>query len=46
MASALAGAAMGAIDPSYQVAIEPAQVLAGVVSYPPGNPFAVYQTQV
>lgn len=37
---------MGALDPSYQVAIEPAQVLAGVVSYPPGNPFAGYQSQV
>ena len=37
---------MGALDPSYQVAIEPAQVLAGVVSYPPGNPFAAYQAQV
>jgi len=36
---------MGALDPSYQVAIEPAQVLAGVVSYPPGNPFATYQLQ-
>jgi hypothetical protein len=45
LASAVAGAAMGALDPSYQVAIEPAQVLAGVVSYPPGNPFAAYQMQ-
>ncbi len=45
-ASALAGAAMGALDPSYQVAIEPAQVLAGLVSYPPGNPFEIYQLRL
>jgi hypothetical protein len=38
-ASALMGAAMGALEPAYHVAIEPAQVLAGLVSYPPDNPF-------
>jgi hypothetical protein len=45
-ASALAGFAMGALRPALQVALEPAQVLAGVVRYPDGNPFGLYQASV
>jgi hypothetical protein len=35
------GLLMGLAEPVRQVAIEPAQVLAGLVSYPPDNPFLV-----
>jgi hypothetical protein len=45
-ASALAGFAMGALRPALQVALEPAQVLAGLVRYPEGNPFGLYQASV
>lgn len=33
-------------QPSWQDALEPAQVLAGVVSYPPQNPVFLYSTRV
>lgn len=46
LASALLGAAMSALTPSYHVAIEPAQVLAGLVPYPPDNPFYLYQRRL
>lgn len=39
----LAGFALGALAPAWQVALEPAQTLAGVVSYPAGNPVLLYQ---
>jgi hypothetical protein len=45
-ASALAGCATGALRPALHAAIEPAQVLAGVVVYPDGNPFALYQASL
>ncbi|HTY16905.1 MAG TPA: hypothetical protein VMH82_04165 [Myxococcota bacterium] len=45
-ASALAGATMGALEPAWQVAIEPAQVLAGIVHYPAGNPFGLYELRL
>ena len=45
-ASALAGALLGALSPAWQVALEPAQVLAGIVSYPPGNPFGLYELRL
>ena len=41
--AAASGAALGALQPRWQVAVEPAQVLAGVVRYPPDNPFFIYQ---
>jgi hypothetical protein len=41
-ASAL-GAAYGALCPTWQVAVEPAQVLAGLVRYPETNPNFIYQ---
>lgn len=46
LASGLLGAAIGICFPTAQVAIEPAQVLAGLVSYPPDNPFGLYQRNV
>src|SRR5215472_17365950 len=45
-ASALAGAVLSALTPAWQVAIEPAQVLAGIVRYPPGNPFGLYELRL
>lgn len=46
----LAGAALGCIFgvlyPTTQVAIEPAQLLAGLVTYPPDNAFWIYETRV
>jgi len=45
-ASALIGFALGVLFPAWQVAIEPAQVAAGIVAYPPDNPFALYETRV
>lgn len=44
--SALLGFGCGLLFPSWHVAIEPAQVAAGLVSYPDGNPFALYETRV
>lgn len=32
--------------PDWQVAVETAQVVAGVVTYPPGNPFYIYHTKL
>jgi hypothetical protein len=46
LASALLGGAIGLCFPTAHVAIEPAQVLAGVVAYPPENPFGLYQQRV
>jgi hypothetical protein len=46
LVAALAGAVMGLLQPAYQVAIEPAQVLAGLVSYPPDNPFHLYESRL
>ena len=45
-ASALAGAAIGALEPAWHVALEPAQVLSGIVHYPPGNPFGLYELRL
>jgi len=45
-ASALLGFALGVLFPAWHVAIEPAQVAAGLVTYPPDNPFALYETRV
>ena len=32
--------------PTWQVAVEPAQVVAGLVSYPAGNPNYIYQSKL
>lgn len=45
-AMALLGIVMGILCPSIQVAVEPAQVLAGIVEYPRDNPFYIYQAKV
>lgn len=45
-ASAAAGFAVGLLFPSWHVAIEPAQVIAGLVEYPSGNPFGLYETRL
>ena len=45
-ASAAAGFAVGLLFPAWHVAIEPAQVIAGIVSYPSGNPFGLYETRL
>ena len=44
--SAACGFALGMMFPAWHVAIEPAQVLAGIVEYPDGNPFALYETRL
>jgi len=44
--AALLGFGCGLLFPAWHVAIEPAQVAAGLVTYPPGNPFALYETRV
>ena len=44
--AALFGLLAGAFEPVRQVAIEPGQVLARLVSYPEGNPFFVYQARL
>jgi hypothetical protein len=44
--SAACGFALGVFFPAWHVAIEPAQVLAGIVTYPEGNPFALYETRL
>lgn len=46
LAASLLGALIGLCFPTGHVAIEPAQVLAGLVEYPPGNPFGLYQRNV
>ncbi len=45
-AAALAGFGMGICWPAWQVALEPAQVLAQIVRYPIATPFQLYETQV
>ena len=45
--SGVLGLAIGALGPrEWQVAVETAQVLAGLVTYPPGNPFFIYHTKL
>jgi hypothetical protein len=44
--SALIGFALGLCFPAWHVAIEPAQVAAGLVSYPADNPYALYEMRV
>lgn len=46
LVSALLGAGIGLCFPTAHVAIEPAQVLAGLVEYPPDNPFGLYERRV
>jgi hypothetical protein len=45
-AAALAGFGLGLCSPAWHVALEPAQLLAGVVRYPVATPFQLYETQV
>lgn len=40
------GLVVGVSFPSFHVAIEPAQVLAGIVDYPPENPFGLYERRL
>ncbi len=45
-ACGVVGFVLGAFwQPAWQDALEPAQILAGVVDYPPGHPFLVYATK-
>jgi hypothetical protein len=45
--SGIVGFLLGAlVYPSWQVAVEAAQVVAGLVKYPPGNTFYVYETKL
>jgi hypothetical protein len=44
--AALGGFVVGALRPALHCAVEPAQVLAGRVAYPDGNPFHLYQVSV
>ena len=47
LASGALGLRLGAVAfPDWQVAVEPAQVIAGIVSYPAATPFSVYQTKL
>jgi hypothetical protein len=47
LASGLLGALAGACAfPTWQVAVETAQVIAGLVTYPPDNPFYTYHTKL
>jgi hypothetical protein len=46
LASAGLGAAIGLCFPTAHVAIEPAQVLAGLVHYAPDDPFGLYERRV
>jgi hypothetical protein len=46
LAGGALGAVFGILYPAAHVAIEPAQVLAGLVSYPSDNVFWLYQTRV
>src|SRR4051812_49085059 len=46
-ASGLFGLTAGAVlFAVWQVAVETAQVVAGLVTYPPGNPFYIYHTKL
>ncbi|MGH7287984.1 MAG: hypothetical protein ACREI8_08215, partial [Myxococcota bacterium] len=45
-AAALLGFGLGVCWPAWHVAIEPDQVLAGIVRYPVPTPFQLYETQV
>jgi len=44
--SAVSGIVYGMLRPDWQVAVEPAQVIAGLVTYPLNNPFYIYQAKV
>lgn len=44
-ASAILGLGLALLRPAWQVAVEPGQVLAGIVQYPPDNPFYIYQVK-
>lgn len=45
--SGVLGFRVGAVGfPDWQVAVESAQVAAGLVEYPPGNPFYIYHTKL
>ncbi len=44
--SAAAGFVVGLLFPAWHVALEPAQVIAGIVEYPSGNPFGLYETRL
>ncbi|RIK93055.1 MAG: hypothetical protein DCC71_24190, partial [Proteobacteria bacterium] len=46
LGGAALGFAFGWLYPATHVAIEPAQLLAGLVAYPPDNPFGLYETRV
>jgi hypothetical protein len=47
LASGLLGFRVGMIAyPAWQVAVEPAQVVAGLVRYPDGNPYYMYETKL
>jgi hypothetical protein len=46
VAGAALGFAFGVLYPTTHVAIEPAQLLAGLVEYPPDNAFGIYETRV
>lgn len=43
--SAVGGAVMGMWRSDWQVAVEPAQVIAGLVKYPSTNPFYIYEVK-
>ncbi len=43
--SAACGFILGVLQPAWQVAVEPAQVLAGLVHYPQTNPFYIYEVK-
>lgn len=45
-ASAIFGLGLALLRPAWQVAVEPGQVLAGIVQYPPDNPFYIYQIKL
>ncbi len=45
-ASAICGFGLALLRPAWQVAVEPGQVLAGIVQYPPDNPFYIYQIKL
>jgi hypothetical protein len=45
-ASATLGFVVGLLFPAWHVAIEPAQVIAGIVEYPSANPFGLYETRL
>jgi hypothetical protein len=44
--SAIFGLGLALLRPAWQVAVEPGQVLAGIVQYPPDNPFYIYQIKL